>query len=397
MSIPVIMYHSVGVLNRKWVWSFLTIPHALFESQLKILKKNSIKTIQLSEYYDIRKNRHVYDYNPVVLTFDDGYLDNWVFAYPLLKKYGLKGTIFINPDCLDPRPGVRKNLEDVWNGKCSLDALETDGFLSWGELETMQKSNVMDIQSHTMSHDWYFCGPEIVDFHYPKDDYCWLAWNIKPDRRHLYLSEDQSQFVPYGYPVYEFGRALGVRRYFEDQALSNKLAEFVEANDGQKYFEQSSWKDKLFKVVDHHKKMHGLKDRFETDSELEERLYREIKGSKEILEKKLNKSVEFLCWPGGVFTEHCLTIVKEVGYKAVTMPSSLKGDPKQHNPFWIKRAGAAYRFERKGKFICNTNAKYFLNSIKLSFGEKHSIWPLRLKKLEYLIRKMTFKTEINSL
>lgn len=382
--IPVVMYHSVGVPDKRWIWHHLTCPYKTFESHLKWLKLSGYKTIFLDEFYDYKLCQVEILKNSIVLTFDDGYLDNWVFAYPLLKKYGLKGTIFVNLDCLDPRLGVRKNFEDVWNGNCSIDDLVSDGFLSWDELKIMQDSGSMDIQSHTMSHDWYFSDSAIVDFHHPGDEYAWLAWNEKPERRHLYISEDQSQFVPYGYPVYEYGRALGVRRYFEDQALSAELAEFVAENGGPKFFEHDNWRDRLFKVANEYKKTHILKDRFETDAELEERVYYEIAGSKEILEKKLNKSVDFLCWPGGAFTNQCVTLAKKVGYKAVTLPSRLKNNPKQNDPFWIKRTGAAYRFIWKGRFICYTDPKYFLNSVKLASGEKSSIWPLRLHKLKYL-------------
>ena len=45
----------------------------------------------------------------IVLTFDDGYLDNWVFAYPLLEKYNLRGTIFVNPEFVDPSLEIRAN------------------------------------------------------------------------------------------------------------------------------------------------------------------------------------------------------------------------------------------------------------------------------------------------
>ena len=43
--IPVIMYHSIGVTNKKWHWNFLTCPYEKFEDQLKWLKKFNILNI----------------------------------------------------------------------------------------------------------------------------------------------------------------------------------------------------------------------------------------------------------------------------------------------------------------------------------------------------------------
>ena len=209
LTVSTIMHHSVGSINRLWSKNFLTCPYEIFERQLLLLRQKNFNTISLNELYNYRTKGKRLPSNPIVLTFDDGYLDNRVFAYPLLKKYGFKGTIFVNPDCIDTFTTPRENLDDVWSGKCDISDLKPDGFLSWRELEIMARSGVMDVQSHTISHDWYFPGSTIDDFHHLGDEYVWLAWNEKPERRYLYISEDQSQFVPYGYPVYKYGRALG--------------------------------------------------------------------------------------------------------------------------------------------------------------------------------------------
>ena len=43
--IPVLMYHSVGVPNPKWIWNYLTIPHKIFGDHLRVLKTKGLNTI----------------------------------------------------------------------------------------------------------------------------------------------------------------------------------------------------------------------------------------------------------------------------------------------------------------------------------------------------------------
>ena len=158
-KVPVLMYHSVGIQNSKWIWNFLTIPYQIFEDHLRMLIKRRFNTIDLVQLYDYVSSGKSIHNNSVVLTFDDGYLDNWVYAYPLLKKYGFKGTIFVNPEFVDPTQEDRPNLEDVWAGRAKEAELTPSGFLSWREMREMEKTGVMDIQSHAMTHTWYFTGP----------------------------------------------------------------------------------------------------------------------------------------------------------------------------------------------------------------------------------------------
>ena len=101
-KIPVIMYHSVGPNNPDWIWHHLITPIKIFEDQIKHLSKKGFNSVTLKELYDYMIYNNKISENPIVLTFDDGYLDNWVYAYPILKKYEMKGTIFVNPDFVFP-------------------------------------------------------------------------------------------------------------------------------------------------------------------------------------------------------------------------------------------------------------------------------------------------------
>jgi len=225
-SVPVIMYHSVGIPNKKWQWNYLTCPYEVFDDQLRTMKKKGFNSISLQQLYDYMNEGTELPKKPVVLTFDDGYLDNWIFAYPLLKKYNFKGTIYINPEFADPRNIIRKNLEDTWNGDHEINELESIGYLSWNEMKEMERERIIDIQSHTMTHSWYPINDEIIDFRHPGDPYIWMTWNNYLDKK-PYLQIDDTSLVNYGEPVYNVGRAIGIRRYHPDENLKEHITNYV--------------------------------------------------------------------------------------------------------------------------------------------------------------------------
>ncbi|MCK6694724.1 MAG: polysaccharide deacetylase family protein [Thermoanaerobaculia bacterium] len=132
LSPPVIYYHSVApALFDRWVQKFLTLPLETFEDQLDYLRANHFRALFFDEWLLYRNGEARVSGKEVCIAFDDGLLDNWVYAYPLAKKYGMRFTLFISPECVDPRPVVRPTLEDVWNGRCRASELQALGYLSW--------------------------------------------------------------------------------------------------------------------------------------------------------------------------------------------------------------------------------------------------------------------------
>jgi len=348
--VPVIMYHSIGFINKKWPWSYLTCPYKIFESQLKWLKMRKFHTITLTDLYNYMKSHIKLPENPIVLTFDDGYLDNWTYAYPLLKKYGFKGTIFVCPEFIDLREERRPNLEDVWSGKKGISQLNNSGFLSWEEMKVMEDEGVIDIQSHALTHTWYFKNNKIIDFRHPGDKYIWMTWNKYPHKK-PFLQLDNEDLIDYGLPVYEHGKSLEVRRYFPDQKLDETVVHYVKNNRGRSFFKKG-WRSKLFEIVERYKKNNEINDRYETRREYENRVRNELQKSKEIIEKYLDKKVKFLAWPGGGVNEVALRIASEVGYVSSTYGSEEIKDRvlfnvPNENPMRIRRTGTILFWDDK--------------------------------------------------
>src|SRR5712692_3724761 len=173
MNIPVLMYHGSSDDVLKVPYGFLLQPADQFETCMRYLLRNDFTTITLQELYTHLKFNSPLPANPIVLTFDDGYLDNWVYVYPMLKKYRLKGTIFVVPEFVDPVAGCRPNLEDVATKQTPRTPLKWRGYLSWAEMRKMEADGVMDIQCHTLTHTWHFTSDKIIDFHHPNDSYPW--------------------------------------------------------------------------------------------------------------------------------------------------------------------------------------------------------------------------------
>ena len=138
-SIPVLMFHSVANHGKHRPWSFLSMPVQTFELCIKHLYLNGFKTITLNQLYEYMNGNIDLPNKSIILTFDDGFLDNWVYAYPILKKYGMKGTIFVSPEFVDMTDEYRPNLEDIRSGYIPQNDLEYWGYLSWNEMIKMEK------------------------------------------------------------------------------------------------------------------------------------------------------------------------------------------------------------------------------------------------------------------
>ncbi len=183
-TIPVFMYHHVN-------WhegDLVTLSPSGFETHLRTLKDRGYQTLFLDELVSILRGEKAALQPSVVLTFDDGHLDNWVFAFPLLQRYGMKATIFVITSWMG-----EGNERGLWNlegppgaglpsiprhGEVKKKATQGDGTvaLNWNELRAMEASGWVDIQSHTHFHRDYFSSGQD-------------GFRLSPDSREL-LRED---------------------------------------------------------------------------------------------------------------------------------------------------------------------------------------------------------------
>lgn len=318
VQVPVFMYHSVGIPDPEWKWNYLTTPYQDFENQMKWLKKCGFTTIHFDRYYNYIFNGATLPKNPVILTFDDGYVDNYIFAYPIMKKYGMVGTVYVNSDFIDPRD-IKRPLFDGHNAPS---ALERRGFLSAAEMQELEESDVLRMESHAKTHTWYPVSGKIIDFRHPNDRQDWMTWNDYPEKK-PFLQVDDESLVKYGAPVFENEKSLVASKFQPQVDLTQHLQEFVQANGGTEFFNSPDWKEKLkaFSI-----ELNGslvVAGQNESDAEHYKRIKEELEHSKITLEKIIGREVLMLCWPGGSGSKEGEEAVKELGYKISTTAKDL--------------------------------------------------------------------------
>ena len=90
-GLRVLMYHKLSDSDSDG----LTVKVDVFEKQLSYLTKHDYQPITIEQLIQYQYRGSKLPDKPVLITFDDGYENNYTYLYPLLKKYGLKATIFL--------------------------------------------------------------------------------------------------------------------------------------------------------------------------------------------------------------------------------------------------------------------------------------------------------------
>jgi peptidoglycan/xylan/chitin deacetylase (PgdA/CDA1 family) len=319
--IHVLMFHSIGLEKSDWSRRMLSVPLDHFIYFCDHIVSKGYETIFLDQWqHEVTNSTH--DNNKyIVLTFDDGYLDNWVYLYPLLKKYNLKATIFINPEFVDPREKPRYTLEDVSAGKVNSTELKNKGFMSWNEMRIMEKSGLVDIQSHSMTHNRYFCDREIIDIFTGEEfSYDWLPWIKYKDEKPFYMSRNLLKNIPIGTPIFKNDRSLKIKRYFPP----DEVIEYAQCETNKMLRNNNGLtRNGRLQLVERLKSFNYNSDGvYESDSQQLKRYEYELCESKSVIEQMLSKKVDFLCWPGGGYNKRSIELSIKAGYKASTVKPS---------------------------------------------------------------------------
>lgn len=256
-----LMYHSVDSEKGK---GGIFVDE--FEEHIKWIKDK--KTFKMEELkgldYKLPKNS-------ILITFDDGYKNNYTLAFPILKKYNMKATIFLNTKFIE----------------------KDDAYLNWAEIREMYESGLVDFQLHTHSHQLTIKNIDVLGFYdeesspYFKRESYSLFFDGNYDEK-----RDAGKLN--GLPVFKLRSKISIPGYKAKKDFVEKYRNVMEPQENNmSEKEKKEFLNKLFKE---------RKDEFFdkiSEEQFKETVKFEILENKKIISEKLGKIPDCLAYPWG--------------------------------------------------------------------------------------------------
>lgn len=134
IKLPIIMYHSI-LKNPAAAGKYVVSPDVL-RADLCYLKENGYTTVTFADLLNYVNDNGVLPSKAVMLTFDDGHLNNLTYVLPLLEEYDMQAVISVvgiltdqYTDHPDPNPNY--------------------AYLTWADLKAMEETGHIEIQNHS--------------------------------------------------------------------------------------------------------------------------------------------------------------------------------------------------------------------------------------------------------
>ncbi len=140
LRVPVLVYHHIQpeITAKQLGQTSLTVDSGFFDQQMSYLASNGYTTLWAADLINALRNHTGLPAKSILVTMDDGYADNDVYALPVLKKYGLKANLMLATGLVGSNPDM----------------------LSWNQVQDMKNSGLIYFTNHTWSHYAINHGPQ---------------------------------------------------------------------------------------------------------------------------------------------------------------------------------------------------------------------------------------------
>lgn len=256
-----LMYHSVDSEKGK---GGIFVDE--FEEHIKWIKDK--KTFKMEE---LRNLNYTLPKNSILITFDDGYKNNYTLAFPILKKYNMKATIFLNTKFIE----------------------KDEAYLNWDEIKEMYESGLIDFQLHTHSHQLTIKDINVLAFYNEES-----SPYFKRESYSLFFEgnydEKKDKEKLNGLPIFKLRSKISIPGYKPKKDFVKKyrnIAELQKNNKPEK--EKKEFLNKLFK-----ERQNEFFDKV-SEEEFKKIVDFEILENKKIIKEKLGKTPNCLAYPWG--------------------------------------------------------------------------------------------------
>jgi len=182
-GLPVLVYHKIGAPPAGSQLKDLWVSPEKFRAQVAWLLAHGYTTVLFSDVMKAHKNNKPLPAKAVLITFDDGYENNYAHAYKILRELGAKGNIFVVFNTIGKANLWHNPATESWVNMAGIEMLKE-----------MQDSGVIEFGSHTMNH------PNLGKI--PLED---AAWELTESKKQLEgaLGKEMCAFAyPYGAGAY---------------------------------------------------------------------------------------------------------------------------------------------------------------------------------------------------
>ncbi|MFZ5979896.1 MAG: polysaccharide deacetylase family protein [Candidatus Zixiibacteriota bacterium] len=294
-----LMYHRVLEnieRDNKYTQNGIAVSRDTFEKQMAYLAKY-YRPVSLDDFVAGLTAGKILPKKAVVITFDDGWRDNYTFAYPVLKKYAIPATIFLTTDFID-----RRDL--FWFVEAAL-------LLEEGNLTPEQLADILE--------------PYQKNNDSPQSLRALDRTNIKA------LAGNSDRFLEI-LKTCDFEMVKDILKQLTTVG-GVKADEFM----GERWmlsWDEINDMDPSLIAFGSHGRTHRIMTVTAPDLVREE-----LAQSKKTIEEKTGRKVEYFAYPNGNFDDRVKSLVREAGYRAAIATSYADKKQKEYDLYALKRIG----------------------------------------------------------
>lgn len=289
----ILLYHRIVDDSSKYLNKGAVVHHPIndFKQEIPYFKRN-FQILSMDEVVKQIKLGQGFRRPSIAITFDDGYLDNYTLAYPVLKKHGVPATIYLTTSLVG-------TMDTIWTEKIGLAFLKT-------------KKDYLNFST--------ILGDETVSVKTKEEK--GLANSEVPEALKLRPDDERRELIR------QLFEKLGVnekcRRHFGERMMLNWDEVREMRNDGI--------------TIGSHSHTHPILSRMPIQKAKEE-----ILNSKKVAEKNADVEVKHFSFPNGReedFSEELRDYCREIGFESTCSVIYGTNNASERNVFALKRIGA---------------------------------------------------------